>query len=84
METHALDVACALSRNIFPRRNWQRNIPAHTGRATQTASIAIVCGDKVVFTKVFGIADLETGEPTSPDMLFQIGSLDATDGEETH
>jgi hypothetical protein len=40
METHALDVACALSRNILPRRNWQRNIPPHTGRATQTESIA--------------------------------------------
>jgi len=41
---------------------------------TPGAVIAIVSGDRVVFTKAFGIADIETGEPTSPDMLFQIGS----------
>ncbi|MGC2404673.1 MAG: serine hydrolase domain-containing protein [Acidobacteriaceae bacterium] len=45
-------------------------------KETQTpgAVIAIVSGDKVIFTKAYGIADIETGEPTSPDMLFQIGS----------
>lgn len=38
------------------------------------ASIAIVRGDKVVYSKGFGLADVETGEPMRPEMLFRLGS----------
>lgn len=38
------------------------------------ASIAIVRGDRVVFAKGVGIADVETGEAVRPDMVFRLGS----------
>lgn len=41
---------------------------------TPGAAIAIVKGDKIVFAKGFGVANIETGAPVSPEMLFRIGS----------
>ena len=38
------------------------------------ASIAIVKGDRVVFAKGFGTANVETGEAVRPEMLFRLGS----------
>ena len=38
------------------------------------ASIAIVRGDRVTFEKGFGTANIETGEPVRPEMLFRLGS----------
>lgn len=36
--------------------------------------VAIVNGEKVIYLKSYGVANLETGEPLSPDALFNIGS----------
>src|SRR5688572_1469334 len=43
-------------------------------RATNTpgASVAVVVGDRVVFAKGFGVADIETGLSVNPDTLFRI------------
>lgn len=38
------------------------------------ASIAIVRGDRVIYSKAFGTANVETGEPMRPEMLFRLGS----------
>jgi CubicO group peptidase (beta-lactamase class C family) len=37
-------------------------------------AIAIVLGEEIIFTKGFGVANVETGEPVKADMLFRIGS----------
>jgi CubicO group peptidase (beta-lactamase class C family) len=42
------------------------------------AAVAIVQGDKIVFAKGFGVANVETGTPVTPDTLFQIGSMTKT------
>src|SRR5437868_2273961 len=39
------------------------------------AAIAIVSGDRVVFAEAFGVANIETGSPVGPEMLFRIGSV---------
>lgn len=39
------------------------------------AAVAVVVGDRVVWTRGFGVASSETGEPVTPDTLFQIGSM---------
>ena len=39
------------------------------------AAVALVVGDRVVWTKGFGVANVETGAPVAPDTLFQIGSV---------
>jgi CubicO group peptidase (beta-lactamase class C family) len=39
------------------------------------ASIAIVRGDRVIYSKAFGTANVETGEPVRPEMLFRLGRL---------
>lgn len=41
---------------------------------TPGASIAIVMGDRVVFTRGYGVANVETGEAVRPEMLFRLGS----------
>jgi len=38
------------------------------------ASIALIKGDRLVFAKGTGTANVETGEPVRPDMLFRLGS----------
>ncbi len=41
---------------------------------TPGATVAIVSGERVIYTKAFGISNVETGAPMTPDMLFRIGS----------
>ena len=38
------------------------------------AAIAVVRGDRVIYSKGFGVASAETGEPVRPEMLFRLGS----------
>jgi CubicO group peptidase (beta-lactamase class C family) len=42
---------------------------------TPGAAVAVVSGDRVVFSKGFGVSNVETGSPVTPDMLFRIGSI---------
>jgi CubicO group peptidase (beta-lactamase class C family) len=37
-------------------------------------AIAIVLGDRVIYTSGFGVASVETNEPVRPEMLFRLGS----------
>ena len=41
---------------------------------TPGATVAIVSGERVIYTKAYGISNVETGAPMTPDMLFRIGS----------
>src|SRR5690349_20954331 len=46
-------------------------------RATKTPGVQVVVvrGDSVVYARGFGVADVETGAPMTPDLLAQVGSL---------
>src|SRR5215510_12294558 len=41
---------------------------------TPGAAVGVVSGDRLVFVKGFGVSNVETGAPVTPDMLFRIGS----------
>src|SRR5437762_14113290 len=41
---------------------------------TPGAAMAIVEGDRVVFSRGFGVANIETGEPVRPETLFRLAS----------
>ncbi len=41
---------------------------------TPGGAIAVVVGDRVVYSGGFGIANVETNEPVRPEMLFRLGS----------
>jgi CubicO group peptidase (beta-lactamase class C family) len=41
---------------------------------TPGGAIAVVLGDRVIYTKAFGIANVETNEPMRAEMLFRLGS----------
>ena len=41
---------------------------------TPGGAIAIVIGDRVVYSRGFGVASVETREPVRPEMLFRLGS----------
>jgi len=41
---------------------------------TPGAAVAVISGDRVIFTHGYGTSDVETGAPVSPDMLFRLGS----------
>jgi CubicO group peptidase (beta-lactamase class C family) len=45
-------------------------------RATRTpgAAVAVVSGDRVIFSHGYGVSSVETGAPVSADMLFRLGS----------
>src|SRR5688572_4853672 len=42
--------------------------------ATPGGAVAVVLGDRVVYSRGFGIANVETSEPVRPEMLFRLGS----------
>ncbi|MCA1592762.1 MAG: beta-lactamase family protein [Acidobacteria bacterium] len=42
---------------------------------TPGAAVAIVRGDRIVYAKGFGVSNVETGAPVTPDMLFRVGSV---------
>ena len=42
---------------------------------TPGAAVAIVSGDRVIYVKGFGTADVETGSPVTPEMVFRVGSI---------
>lgn len=46
-------------------------------RTTKTPGVQVVVvrGDSVVYERGFGVADIETGAPMTPDLLAQVGSL---------
>jgi CubicO group peptidase (beta-lactamase class C family) len=41
---------------------------------TPGAVIAVVSGDRVIYQKAFGVANVETAVPMQPEMLFRLGS----------
>ena len=41
---------------------------------TPGAAVAVVVGDRVVFSHGYGVASADTGAPVTPDMLFRLGS----------
>jgi hypothetical protein len=41
---------------------------------TPGCAVAVVSGDKMIYAKAFGVANLETGQPLELDALFNIGS----------
>ena len=45
---------------------------------TPGAAIAVISGDRVIFAKGFGVANMETQTSVTPDTLFQIGSITKT------
>ncbi len=42
---------------------------------TPGAAVAVVSGDRVVFSKGLGVANVETGAPVTPETVFHVGSL---------
>lgn len=48
-----------------------------TETKTPGAAVVVVSGDRVVFAKGFGVANIETGVPVTPDTLFRIGTITA-------
>lgn len=43
--------------------------------STPGAAVAIVSGDRVIYAKGFGISNVETGSPVTPEMVFRVGSI---------
>ena len=41
---------------------------------TPGGAVAVVLGDRVIYSRGFGVANVETGEPVRPEMLFRLGS----------
>jgi CubicO group peptidase (beta-lactamase class C family) len=42
---------------------------------TPGAAVAVVSGTHLVFAKGFGVANVETGAPVTPNTLFRVGSV---------
>jgi ketosteroid isomerase-like protein len=42
---------------------------------TPGAAIGIVKGDRLIFAKGFGVSNIETGAPVTPEMLFRLASV---------
>lgn len=42
---------------------------------TPGAAVVVVDGEHVVYARGFGVANVETGSPVTPDTVFQIGSM---------
>jgi len=73
----AIAAACVLPTcaQTFDSSAVERTASAEIARLKiPGASVAIVRGDKVIYAKAFGVANVETGEPLRPEMVFRLGS----------
>ena len=50
---------------LVPEELKQKNTPG--------AVITVVSGDRVIYQKAFGVANVETATPMQPEMLFRLG-----------
>ena len=62
------------------RATWQQSVDslmtAELARTmTPGAQVAIALDGQVVYSRAFGVADIETGRPVTPQTLFRVGSL---------
>jgi CubicO group peptidase (beta-lactamase class C family) len=66
----------AAARQAPPDFSPLEQVAAEELRNTGTpgGAIAVVLGDRVVYSRGFGIASVETNEPVRPEMLFRLGS----------
>ena len=66
------------SPNVVQAKNFDELdtvIPAELKeKNTPGAVVSIVQGDRVIYQKAFGLANVETGAEMKPDMLFRLGS----------
>lgn len=64
---------------LRPRTNYRdlQNVVLRELRETNTpgAAIAIVHDGRIIYAKGFGISNIETGSPVTPNMLFRVGSI---------
>jgi CubicO group peptidase (beta-lactamase class C family) len=65
-ESHATAIDFSELDSLVPLELKEKNTPG--------AVIAIVSGDRVVYQKAFGIANVETRAEMQPEMLFRLGS----------
>lgn len=58
--------------------NWKELEPVVQREMEQSrtpgAAVAVVIGERVIYAQGFGIANVETNAPVTPDMLFRLGS----------
>ena len=83
IDTAALDGVCAAvfapSGSIAPEpggaepAGWPQG--PDTAQGQPGAAVLVMKGDKVVFEKCYGLADLETGAPITPETSFNIASV---------
>ena len=68
--------AAAQSQSKWDTNEWER-VALEELKSTNTpgAAVAVVSGDQVIYAKGFGVANVETGAPVTPDMLFRVGSM---------
>jgi CubicO group peptidase (beta-lactamase class C family) len=79
----AAALALALGGAALPAQDPFDGLEATLRRELATvgapgAAVAIARGDRVVWARGVGVANVETGAPATPDMLFQIGSATKT------
>ena len=66
----------AFAQAVQPDFTELEKVIAAELQATNTpgAAIAIVRGEQVIYAKGFGVSNVETNAPVTPDMLFRLGS----------
>jgi len=72
-------VAAIADRLAAQHPSWsqlERTVP-EVMQSTKTPGmqVVVVRGDSVIYARGFGVADIETGAPMTPDLLVQVGSL---------
>src|SRR5271156_1310868 len=66
--------ALAQVRQLDPAAIERVAIDELQGTKTPGAAVAVISGDRVVFSHGYGVANVETGAPMTPDLLCRLGS----------
>ena len=67
-------VAPAQARELDPAAIERVAIDELHSTHTPGAAVVVISGDRVVFSRGYGVADVDTGAPVTPDLLFRLGS----------
>jgi CubicO group peptidase (beta-lactamase class C family) len=71
----AFAISCsAASTGIDPASIERVALEELAASKTPGAAVAVVLGDRVIFSHGYGMSSVDTGAPITPDMLFRLGS----------
>jgi CubicO group peptidase (beta-lactamase class C family) len=77
-QSYEITLKVVRPKGVTPPQRIDELFAPWDSRQSPAASVAVVKGDKIIFEKGYGMANLENGIPNTPETMFHIASVTKT------